>query len=1290
MTLPLTKASQDASKDAGFAELVEDLTARLQNGEVFDVEAYLGDHAEHAERLRELLPALQMLGKLSISGHGNLSFPPDASEESLPVGTLGDFRILREVGRGGMGVVYEAEQISLGRRVALKVLPFAATMDPRALQRFQNEARAAACLHHANVVPVHYVGCERGVHFYAMQFIDGQTLADLIRELRRPAGQASTPSPAGAAADERTTAHTPADKVADPKADTEPAARQSTLTTQSGARSREFFRRAAGWGVQAAEALDYAHQAAIVHRDVKPGNLMLDVRGNLWVADFGLAHIQHSEASLTMTGDLVGTLRYMSPEQALAKRVPIDHRTDVYSLGATLYELLTLQPAVAGKDRQEVLRQIAFEEPKAPRRVNRAIPAELETIVLKAMEKNPAERYATAMEMADDLRRFLADEPIRAKRPGLLARGRKWARRHQPVVWSAAVIGFILMGSLGWIARDLAQRRLMVEQGINNALAEVERLRRGSRTTTLGDQAALSQAREQIQRAQALAEAGPADARLIAQVRQLASELDQEQRDQELLAALNAAWLAKVNTDIGHTRFRKEAIIPILRDALTAYGLPVGQGNPQEVAATIASRPQVVRDELLAALEAWAALAEPIGISWKTEWGATVIAGVTPDSPAARDGRLKTGDQLVGVGQGRESQIVDTREMALPEAMKLLHGASGTIVRLTVIPRAETKPRTYDIQRDPNRAWLRAVLEATDPDPWRRRVRQALDRPDEKEQRAALETLADEPDVGRQPVRVLTNMADRLEGLGAGDVAIRLLRKVQQRHPSDPWTNSSLANLLRNSRPPQYDEAVRYSTAAIALRPDSSGLHVNLGVALHDQGKVEEAIAEYREALRIDPLYTSPRCNLVDCLIKLGKREEAEAVAREGIRLQPNEAAFHHNLGNALGQLDKWEEAISEYRESLRLDPKLASADTALAVDLFKHGKRDESLAKFREIVRMNPESAESHYNLGVTLGMLGRIDEALAEYRETLRLKPDHQQALVNLAGILTEQGKPEEVVAAYREALRHRPDAFEIRTNFATTLNEQGKVQESIDEFREAIRLYPRYPFAHKRLGNALQDQGKLDDAIACYQEAIRLEKDFAEAHHDLAFALRMKGALDKLPSILKGEARPANAADCLALALLCQQPYQRRYVASARFFADAFAAEPALAEKLAAQGGRYDAACAAALAGCGKGDDKPAPDEKERMHLRRQALDWLRAELKAQTAQTNSMTPALRNNAFTALRDWREDADLAGVRGEAALAKLPEAEREEWRTLWADVEKTLAKAPDAAPEGKVKDKP
>jgi WD40 repeat protein/serine/threonine protein kinase len=342
-----------------------------------------------------------------------------------------------------MGIVYEAEQMSLGRRVALKVLPFAAGLDPRQLQRFKNEAHAAAQLHHTNIVPVYGVGCERGVHFYAMQYIDGQTLAAVIRELRQ---NVECPMPN----DQRMpNAQCPSPKDPVPDANAQTDIRHSTLDIlwSLGIGHSSFFRTVAQLGVQAADALEYAHQMGIFHRDIKPANLLVDAGGRLWITDFGLAHCQ-SQPGLTMTGDVLGTLRYMSPEQALAKRVGADARTDLYSLGVTFYELLTLRPAYNGRDREELLRQIAFEEPCVPSRSNRALPADLETIVLKAMAKNPKERYATAQELADDLHRFLEDKPVKAQRPTLRQQAIKWARRHKTVVRAAVVVLALTVATL--------------------------------------------------------------------------------------------------------------------------------------------------------------------------------------------------------------------------------------------------------------------------------------------------------------------------------------------------------------------------------------------------------------------------------------------------------------------------------------------------------------------------------------------------------------------------------------------------------------------------------------------------------------------------------------------------------------------------------------------------------------------------------------------------------------------------------------------------------------------------
>jgi serine/threonine protein kinase len=436
------------------AELIDGLAARLQAGETVDVEMVAREHPAYAEDVRRLLPALGALDELSRSGNEDSSgvAPPHAD---LTSGVLGDFRIVREVGRGGMGIVYEAEQVSLGRRVALKVLPFAATLHPKHLQRFHNEARAAACLHHEHIIPVHFVGCERGAHFYAMQFIDGHTLAQFIQSLQPTNGPAQ--ADANATQDYRPAGDAPTAPVA------------ALSTERSGPQGRAYYRQAAELMAQAAEALEHAHSLGIVHRDIKPANLLVGATGKLWVGDFGLARLG-ADAGLTLSGDLLGTLRYMAPEQALARHGLVDHRADVYGLGATLYELLTLRPAVTGTERAEVLRQVAFEEPAAPRKLDKAIPEELETIVLKALEKNPADRYGTAQELAEDLRRFLDDKPIRARRPTLVQRVRKWFRRNPGLAW-AAVVG-LLLGSAVSVWKYLDERAARREADGHRALAE--------------------------------------------------------------------------------------------------------------------------------------------------------------------------------------------------------------------------------------------------------------------------------------------------------------------------------------------------------------------------------------------------------------------------------------------------------------------------------------------------------------------------------------------------------------------------------------------------------------------------------------------------------------------------------------------------------------------------------------------------------------------------------------------------------------------------------------------------
>jgi serine/threonine protein kinase/Tfp pilus assembly protein PilF len=453
----------DLPVDGELERILESAIERAKQGEAVNIEQLAALHPKFADQLRTLFPTIEMLMRFG-SGDSK-SGRRRGTSGSVPVGVgrqelLGDFRLLREIGRGGMGVVYEAEQLSMGRRVALKILPFVAIAEDKSLKRFRNEVRAAAALEHPHIVSVYSIGEERGVHYYAMQLVRGQSLAELIRQLRvtrhQQANLQSRPSTIGLPAGELRRSELKVSEEAEARSlEGSGGTAGSTRVEQAhvgtvidSRRPAEMFRVAARLMIQAAEALQHAHDQGVFHRDIKPGNLMLDAEGRLYITDFGLARIG-TDAGVTMTGDLVGTLRYMAPEQALGNRAVVDHRADTYSLGVTLYELLTLEPAFDGADRGRLLRQIAEEDPRAPRKIDRRIPAELETITLKAMAKAPEDRYQSAQRLAEDLRAFLEDRPIKAKPPSLVGRAAKWSRRHRGLIAATAAILVVLtIGSL--------------------------------------------------------------------------------------------------------------------------------------------------------------------------------------------------------------------------------------------------------------------------------------------------------------------------------------------------------------------------------------------------------------------------------------------------------------------------------------------------------------------------------------------------------------------------------------------------------------------------------------------------------------------------------------------------------------------------------------------------------------------------------------------------------------------------------------------------------------------------
>ena len=429
--------------DPELAKFVEALTTRALKGETLALDTLEREHPRWADTLRELLPAINGLamleGAVNQSGPGSISGGWLGERDQV----FGDYRIIREIGRGGMGLVYEAEQLSLGRRVALKVLPWASTLDPRALQRFHLEAQVASLLQHPRIVPVYSVGTIHDVPYYAMQLIEGGSLAIVIAELRAiqnlgaGAGRSVEHEPGENQSVACSSSSAPSDMATrllsgrfvrsrlhsenerGPKGTA--ADSMGSETTSGSIASRSYIRTVARLGSQAAAALGYAHDHSVVHRDIKPANLLLDTLGDVWVADFGMAEAQ-GHVNLTLTGELPGTLRYMSPEQALGNRSLVDRRTDIYALGVTLYELLTLRPAIAGSDRLEIVRRIVEDEPVPIAHFNPTVPVDLVTIIAKCAAKEPSSRYDTAWQVAEDLDRFLEGRPIVARPVGLIAR----------------------------------------------------------------------------------------------------------------------------------------------------------------------------------------------------------------------------------------------------------------------------------------------------------------------------------------------------------------------------------------------------------------------------------------------------------------------------------------------------------------------------------------------------------------------------------------------------------------------------------------------------------------------------------------------------------------------------------------------------------------------------------------------------------------------------------------------------------------------------------------------------
>ena len=444
------------SAERRLGEIVEEFAARQQAGESPVIEDFAQRDPSQADEIRQILRTLETLE----------STPDETFTDSAGAGIshIGNYVIERRIGHGGMGVVFLACDPELDRSVALKLLPVQATLEPRFLERFRREARAAALLQHPNIVPVYGVGQHEGLHYYAMRYIEGHSLdlvIEAVRDAQRARGEESSDASdsAAALADDlrsRDLGSSPAtgSGVIDARAPTAQITEPGRASVVDGDEAT-YLRNVARIGAQVAEALGYAHSRGVLHRDIKPANLMLDGTGRVWVTDFGLCKLSEAEG-LTMSQDLVGTMRYMAPEQMSGQA---DVRSDIYELGVTLYELITLAPAFPGKDSPALMHAIAHLTPQRPRKLRPGVPSDLEAIVLKATAKLPEERYGTAEAMALDLQAFVEGRPVAARPPNVLRMLEMLVRRNRLMAGASVLFAAILAIGLGSYLVAIARAR---------------------------------------------------------------------------------------------------------------------------------------------------------------------------------------------------------------------------------------------------------------------------------------------------------------------------------------------------------------------------------------------------------------------------------------------------------------------------------------------------------------------------------------------------------------------------------------------------------------------------------------------------------------------------------------------------------------------------------------------------------------------------------------------------------------------------------------------------------------
>jgi serine/threonine protein kinase/Flp pilus assembly protein TadD len=1143
---------------------------------------------------------------------------PTSDEMPRPQDFPDRYQLVGEIARGGMGAIFKGRDVNLGRDIAVKMMLETHKGRTEMLQRFVEEAQIGGQLQHPGIVPVYELSHTGDCRpYFTMKLVKGQTLTVLLKQRTGP---------------------------------------QHDLP-----RFLSIFE-------QVCRTVAYAHARGVIHRDLKPSNIMVGSFGEVQVMDWGLAKVlkrgdepppeeatvictarSHepnlsnstpAPGSQTAAGSILGTPAYMAPEQARGEVESLDERCDVFGLGGILCQILTGHAPYSGVGRPEQREQARQAELSASlaRFDACGTDAALSTLAKDCLQADKDDRPRNAGAVAQTMTAYLESVQARLKhteldRAAAQARADEEQRRRQAEQARAVAEE---------ARADEEQRRCQAEQ----ARAHTERQRRRLTVAlatvlvllmagagTAGwwyqhdqlEQAEQWQQREAKESTRKLAETAR-KAREAARKDYLNKEVTaalQKGRDglKELHQALGR-WLpdpkhplsaSVLLSDLKQWETRVQAARVLYQQAKK-----LAAGDPESLTPAQKARLDQLGRQFTQA-EAHYRIAQQLDAIRLEAWTTRV------------EGRFSTA--LAGPKYEKlflEKLKLDLRNGPLSPLAKQVKGSALRYVLVAALD------HWADVSSDPELLGrLLEVTRAVDSDPWRNQVRNVQTWQD----RGQLQQLAKVVQPQEQTPQILVLLARRLEGQGRKKDAAALLRAALVHYPADFWLNFQLGLLADDS-----GEKAGCYRAALAIRAGCPNTHNNLATALYAKQDLDGAIQEYKKAIELDPKYAPP----------------------------------HNGLGAVLRARSNAKEAIEEYKKAIELDPKYASPHNGLGNALEDEKDLDGAMREYQKAIDLDPKSAEPHYNLGNVLYTKENLDGAIQEYQKAIGLDPKHAKAHSNLGNALHGKKDLDGAIQAFDKAIELDPKLPQPHIGLGNALTTRGDLDGANQEYRKAIDLDSKIAQPYGGLGRALLRQGRFAEARQATLQAARRSAAGHPLHIVVQDQLRrceLLLALDqKLAAIQQGQDRPADALELLALADLCQT-YKKHNAAAAEFYGAAFAAAPDLVVD-PNKPFRFNAACAAALAAAGRGKDASKMDAPTKAKWRQQALTWLRAELQARQKELQSGFLEA-NPARTALQHWQTDSDLAGVRDAKALAQLPEAERQDWQALWADVAQAVQKA-------------